>query len=234
VKATIEPKTTRNAKAPTEPAEIAEQRRGAEHLHRGREERRPRQRRDTAVRGAHRPRECGDEDHGGTDRVDVRARPHEQCDTEQPGCDPGNGAEREADAEELAVEERREERHGGDEKRGQPRGDPLLGQGDAAGVDEQEQPADDRGGRPLAPAEPRRLDVAPPGGPDVQEPAREPEPDREHEQRRQRAVGDGDREIRRSPDDVDDPERDGDPGSHGSMVPRAIDQHKLSYRSYRS
>ena len=71
-------------------------------------------------------------------------------------------------------------------------------------------------------------------GPAVEKPAGEPEADREHEQRRQRPVGDGDREIRRSPDDVDDPERDDDLRPHGSMVPSAIDQHKWSYYSYRS
>src|SRR5207253_6260102 len=109
-----------------------------------------------------------------------------------------------------------------------------LGPRDAARVDEEEQPADDRGRRPLAPARPGSGDVAAPRGPGVEKTARKGEADREHQQRRQRPVGDRDRQIRRSPDDVDDPERNGDLRSHESMVPRATDQRKLSYRSYRS
>jgi hypothetical protein len=158
--------------------------------------------------------------------------PDEERDAEQAGGDSGEGAEREAHSEERPVEQGREQRHGGNEKRRHARGDALLGPGDAAGVDEQEQPADDRGGRPLPAPRAGRGDVPPPDGPAVEQSTGEPEPDREHEQRRQRPVGDGDREIRRSPDDVHDPERDGDPGPHGSMVPRRRDQHKWSYRSY--
>ena len=211
-----------------------EQRRSAEHLHRSREERCPRERRDAAVGGARSPGERSDEDHGRADRVDVRARTDEQRHAEQPRGDTGERGEREPDAEDRAVEERREERHGRDEERGQARGHPLLRPRDAAGVHEQKQPADDGRGRPFATPEARRGDIASPGGPEVEQPAGQPEPNREHEQRRQRAVGDRDREIRRSPDDVHDPERDDDLRPHRSMVPRVIDQDKLSYRSYRS
>ena len=210
------------------------ERSGAEHLHRCGQERRLGERRDACVRGTRSPGERGAEDDRGADGIDVRALADEQHDSEQAGGDPGQSAEREPDAEERPVEERGEQRHAGHEQRGQPRGDPLLGPRDAARVDEQQQPADDRRRRPLAPARTRPAQVAPPRGPCVEERTRQPEPDREHEQRRQGPVGDGDREVRRSPDDVDDAERGDDLRSHGSMVPGDFDQHKLSYRSYRS
>jgi hypothetical protein len=152
----------------------------------------------------------------------------------RPVAIPGERAERQADSEEGAVEERREQRHCCDKESGEPGGDPLFCPRDAAGVDEQEQPADHGRGHPLAPARPRPPHVAAPRGPRVEKAPGQREAHREHEQRRQRPVGDRDREIRRSPDDVDDQERSGDLRSHDSMVPSALDQHKLSYRSYRS
>jgi len=206
----------------------------AEHLHRGREKRRRRQRRDACVGGAGGPRERRTKDHGGADGVDVCALSDEQRDSEQPRRDPGERAEREPDPEEGAVEERREQRDGCDEKGGEPGGDPLLRPRDPAGIDEQQQPADHGRGHPLAPSGLCHPDVAAPRGPGVEKTAGQREAHREHEQRRQRPVGDRDREIRRSPDDVDDQQRSGNLRSHDSMVPSARDQHKLSYRSFRS
>src|SRR5262249_25287466 len=86
---------------------------------------------------------------------------------------------------------------------------------------------------PFATAQPDRGEVAAPGGPCVQEPAGQPEADGEHQQWRQRPVGDGDRDVRRSPHEVDGAESDGDLRPHASMVPSGVDQDKLSYRSYR-
>ena len=76
-----------------------------------------------------------------------------------------------------------------------------------------------------------RGDIAAPQRPAVEDRARHAEAHREHEQRRQRPVGDGDREVRRSPDDVDGGECDGDLRAHGSTVPTHADQHKSRYRS---
>ena len=210
------------------------ERRSAEHLHRRRQERRRGKRRDARIRRAGGPGKRGAEDDRGTDRIEMCALADEQHDSEQAGGNSGECAERQLDAEEGAVEDRREQRHACHEQRRQPGGDPLLGPGDAARVDEQEQPADDRRGRPLTASRTRPAQVAPPRGPAVEERPRQPEPNREHQQRRQGLVGDGDREVRRSPDDVDDAERGGDLRSHGSMVPSGLDQHKLSYCSYRS
>ena len=205
----------------------------AQHLHRRGEERSLRQWCDAPVGRARCPGERAAEDHGRADRIDVHARPDEQHHAEQSGRDSGESAEREPDPEERAVEKRREQRHRGDEERCQSGGDALLRPGHAAGLDEQEEPAHDRGGLPLVPARARGPDVTAPGGPGVEQASGEREPSREHQQRRQRPVGDRDREIRRSPDDVHGPERNGDLRPHDSMVPSRVDQDKLSYRSYR-
>ena len=191
-------------------------------------------RRHARVGGSDGPGQPRTENDRGADGIDVGALPDEQRDPEQTGRDPRECAQREPDAEEGAVEDGREQRHGRNEERREARGDTLLGPRDPAGIDEQEQAADERRGRPLAPARPCGGHVAAPRGPAEEEPAGEREADREHQQRGQRPVGDGDREIRRSPDDVDDSERDGDLRPHGSMVPGDIDQGKLSYRSFRS
>jgi hypothetical protein len=57
----------------------------------------------------------------------VRALPDEQSDPDQSRGDRGQPAERDADAEDRAIEDRREQRHGRDEECRQSRGDPLLG-----------------------------------------------------------------------------------------------------------
>ena len=83
------------------------------------------------------------------------------------------------------------------------RADAQLGPGDAAGVDDEQEAADDRRSAPLAPARPLGRHVAAARRPPVEERAGDQEADGEHQERGQRPVGDRDREIRRSPDDVD-------------------------------
>ena len=82
----------------------------------------------------------------------------------------------------------------------------LLRERERARLDDEQQPAHEGGRAPLAQPRPLGCDFPAPKRPDVEQDAGDEEPDAEHEQRRQGAVGDVDAEVRRSPDDVDDPE----------------------------
>ena len=112
---------------------------------------------------------------------------------------------------------RHEERDARDDERGEPGRDVLLGERDRARLDDEQEAAHDRGGAPLAQSGPLGGDLAAARRPGPQEDAGDEEPHREHEQRRQRALGDVDAEVRRSPDDVDDCKCGGE--SHGFSVP---------------
>src|SRR4051794_4667419 len=173
-----------------------------EHLRRRREQRVRGQRRDARVGGAGGPGEGGDEQRGSAERVDVARGADEQRDAEQADADAG---ERHALAEADAIDQGDEERHRGDDERGGAGGDPLLGPGDEARVDDEQGGAGDRGRAPLAQRRLRRAAAARPG---VEGGAGEQETRREHEERRQRPVRDGDREVGRAPDDVDREECD--------------------------
>ena len=106
----------------------------------------------------------------------------------------------EPDPEERAVEQRDEERDARDDQRGEPGGDPLLGPGDPALADEQQRAPTIAAASHCAPgrARPRAARCE-----DVEQRARDQEADGRHQERRQRPVGDGDREVGRAPDEVD-------------------------------
>ena len=127
----------------------------------------------------------------------------EQCDADEAGRDSRDGSDRQPDPVDEAVEQRHEQRHARDEQGRVAGRHALLGERDAAGVDDEQEPADDRRGAPLAAARPLGAHVPAPDRPAVEEQAGDQEPHREHQQRRQRPVGDRDREIGRAPDEVD-------------------------------
>ena len=165
--------------------------------------RQARERCDARIGRPGRPGEGGHEQDGDPEHVEVAAGAHEQPDAEQADGEARDRAERQADAEERAVEHRHEERHARDEERRDARADAQLGPGDAARVDDEEESADDRRRAPLAQTGAVCSDGAAARRPRIEERAGDQKAGGEHEKRRQGAIRDRDREIGRSPDEVD-------------------------------
>ena len=177
---------------------------GGEHLHRRGEERAARERRAARIERACGPsRRRRDEDERDADVVSA-AGADEQRVTDEAHDQPGDRDWREPAAEEDPIEERDVERDDRDDQRGEAGVEPRLSPGDAAVAYEQERGAGDRGRCPL-PARRPRASARCEG---VERRARDQEADGRHQQRRQRPIRDADREIGRSPDEVDRPERE--------------------------
>ena len=128
----------------------------------------------------------------------------------KPSDDAGHRQPRQPLAEEDPAEDGDPDRHHRDEQRGDARWDGLLAEGDHAHAAAEQQRADDRA---VAPLPARRRDGTSDRRGRPTRRAGQPgdqEPDRGHQERRDRLDGDRDAEVGRAPDHVEDEQPDPD------------------------
>ena len=193
----------------------AEHRPASQHLHRDPKERSRRQVRAGAVERADRPEDGRAEEDARADEIDRGAsagRPDEGADAGQSKADPDERRAREAQVEEEPAEDGDPERKRGDQERRDARPDGCLPHREEAVSSEEQEAADDRGVAPLARARPR-LTSAAASCREIEDGARDQEPDRALGERWDRPDRDPDREVRGAPDDVEGGEGERDLGA---------------------
>ena len=165
-------------------------------------------------------RQQGEDDAGRIERAVAAGdgRGDEEPDPGEADEDAEDGQGRLALAEQDGAEDRHPDRHQGDDEGDDPGRHRLRGPRDAAHPAAEQEGADDAGVADLAARDPESGATASKGDPAEHDRPGDPEPEGRHEERRQRVDRDGDREVGRAPDDVQDehPERDRTARSAGS------------------